>query len=221
MIANTTLMATPGAPPCHLQSLAEADALGSIATTRRQAIWDIGSLPKNNLPLFAAMNESEIGTEKPLILPDPTLGEDVIEDYRTLTFSLKAHPCSVLRETLVQQGYQTCADLASVKNGSWISLAGIVLVRQRPGTAKGVIFITIEDENSIANLVVWKKKFEEYRRELIPAILLGMRGEVQKVGKVIHVILHEAEDLSPYLHGLAQGQMPGRPKRYLRSRNFH
>ncbi len=204
-----------------LQSLAEADALGSIATTRRQAIWDIGSLPKDNLPLFTAMNESEIGTEKPIILPDPTLGEDVIEDYRTLTFSLKAHPCSVLRETLTQQGYRTCADLTSVKNGSWISLAGIVLVRQRPGTAKGVIFITIEDENSIANLVVWKKKFEEHRRELIPAILLGMHGEVQKVGKVIHVILHEAEDLSPYLHGLAQGQMPGRPKRYLKSRNFH
>ena len=96
-----------------------------------------------------------------------------------------------------------------------------MLVRQRPGTAKGVIFVTIEDEGSIANLVVWRKTFEAYRRELLPALLLGMRGEVQKVGKVIHVILHEATDLTHYLHQIAQGQLAGRPRRYLKSRNFH
>src|SRR3546814_9913431 len=123
-------------------------------------------------------------------------GAEVVEDYRASGLSLRAHPLAFLRDELRARKMISCEELQSVKDGRWINLAGVVLVRQKPGSAKGVMFITLEDETHVANLVVWTKIFEANRRTILGASMMGVRGQVQREGEVIHVIAQRLEDLS-------------------------
>jgi error-prone DNA polymerase len=131
-------------------------------------------------------------------------GQQVVEDYRSTGLSLRRHPLSFLRRDLAAMGMVTCGDLATTRDYKQILLAGMVLVRQKPGSAKGVMFITVEDETGVANLIVWPSLFEERRRVILSAGMMGIRGRVQREGEVIHVIVKEVEDLTGMLQGVAQ-----------------
>ncbi|MGK2911694.1 MAG: OB-fold nucleic acid binding domain-containing protein [Sphingobium sp.] len=126
-------------------------------------------------------------------------GAEVVEDYRASGLSLRAHPLAFLREDLKARNMIRCADLQSIRDGRWINLAGLVLVRQKPGSAKGVMFITLEDESDVANLVVWTTVFEKNRRTVLGASMMAVRGQVQREGEVIHVIAQWLEDMSSML----------------------
>ena len=127
-----------------------------------------------------------------------------MEDYRSFGLSLRAHPVSFLRHALAARGMVACADLRSMKDGRRATVPGIVLVRQKPGSAKGIMFITLEDESGIANIVVWPSVFETHRALILTARMLGVRGRVQREGEVIHVIADTIEDLSPLLAQLGR-----------------
>lgn len=131
-------------------------------------------------------------------------GAEVVEDYRAGGLSLRAHPLVFLRNELKARRMISCADLRSAKDGRWIELAGIVLVRQKPGSAKGVMFITLEGETDVANLVVWTNVFEKNRRTVLGAPMMGVRGRVQREGEVIHVIAERLDDLSALLASVGQ-----------------
>jgi error-prone DNA polymerase len=123
-----------------------------------------------------------------------TEGREVVEDYRTLQLSLRAHPLSFLRDQLDTMGIVRCADLGQVRDGRNIEVAGVILVRQRPGSAKGVLFVTIEDETGIANGILWPDRFDIYRRQVMSASMIAMRGRLQKEGAVIHIICDRIVD---------------------------
>ena len=125
-----------------------------------------------------------------------TQGHEVVEDYRSIGLSLRGHPLSFLRETLGSRGYQPCGALRDTANGTRLSIAGLVLVRQMPGSAKGVMFITLEDESANANLIVWPSVFEKNRRAILAGSMLGCRGKVQKANGVIHLIVEQVHDLT-------------------------
>jgi error-prone DNA polymerase len=197
-----------GTPPAALERLAEADAFGGLGVDRRRALWEVRGLADAALPLFAAadrgrMPEPEI-VEAPVTLAAMCEGQQVVEDYRSTGLSLRRHPLSFLRRDLAAMGMVTCGDLATIRDYKHILLAGMVLVRQKPGSAKGVMFITIEDETGVANLIVWPSLFEERRRVILSAGMMGIRGRVQREGEVIHVIVKEVEDLTGMLQGVAQ-----------------
>jgi error-prone DNA polymerase len=137
--------------------------------------------------------------EAPVPLAPMRGGQEVVEDYRSTGLSLRCHPLAFLRDDLRARGMRPCSDLATARDGKWIAIAGMVLVRQRPGSASGVTFITIEDETSVANLIVWPSVFEQQRRVILSAGLLGCHGRVQREGEVIHVIVRKVEDLSDLL----------------------
>ena len=142
-----------------------------------------------------------------------TEGREVVEDYRTLQLSLRAHPLSFLREELDAMGIVRCADLAHIRDGRNIEVAGVILVRQRPGSAKGVLFVTIEDETGIANGILWPDRFDIYRRQVMSASMIAMRGRLQKEGEVIHIICDRIVDHDAMLRSIAQGEVsiaPGR-----------
>ncbi|MEQ8651974.1 MAG: OB-fold nucleic acid binding domain-containing protein [Kiloniellales bacterium] len=179
-----------------LESLAKADAFQSLGLSRREALWAVKGLAPAPLPLFAAAGEEERGAEPPVELPDLAEGEQVVEDYRWLQLTLRAHPVSFLRERMTAEGLTPAGDLERLPDGKRLSLAGLVLVRQRPGSAKGVIFATLEDETGVANIIVWPKTFERYRRVILQASLLKVTGRLQKEGEVIHLIADRLEDLS-------------------------
>lgn len=185
-----------------LERLAEADAFRSIGLDRRQALWEVHSLDfaaaAERLPLFATRTEN-LQMEEPVTLPLMPLGEHVVNDYRTLKLSLKAHPVSFLRDTLAAQSIIEAGQLPEIKSGRRITVAGLVLVRQRPGTASGVIFATLEDETGIANVIVWPKVFERFRPIVMGARLIKVTGRVQSEQSVIHVVAEHLEDLSPLL----------------------
>lgn len=126
-------------------------------------------------------------------------GEEVVEDYRTTGLSLRAHPLSFLRDELAGRKIVPCRTLLDMKDGRRVDIAGLVLIRQKPGSAKGVMFITLEDETGIANLVVWSKLFEKHRRVVLGASMMGVRGQVQREGDVIHVVAERLDDLSGLL----------------------
>ncbi|ACK50040.1 DNA polymerase III, alpha subunit [Methylocella silvestris BL2] len=184
-----------------MELLAGADAFRSLGLDRREALWAVRGLnragDKDDLPLLKDL--SWRATEAEAKLPPMLLGEHVVEDYRRLSLSLKAHPVSFLRERLTQKRILRADDLKNQPAGSRITVAGLVLVRQRPGTASGVIFLTIEDETGIANAIVWPKIFERLRRIVIGARFLAVTGRLQKESDVIHVVMERAEDLSPLL----------------------
>ena len=133
----------------------------------------------------------------------PTEGEDIVGDYDTLGLTLRRHPLALLREKLKKKNMRTATEISTARHGQLIRTAGIVTCRQRPATASGVIFVTLEDETGHVNLVVWSDLAERLRRELLGARLLAVSGQVQKEGLVVHVLARKLEDLSPMLGRLA------------------
>ena len=184
-----------------LEKLADADAFRSIGLDRRQALWEVSALSDNPIGMFEGQ-PSESTNEIQLELPLLTDAEHVVEDYSAVGLSLKAHPISFVRPQLDSFRVTPTANLAKLTNGDTVAVAGLITVRQRPGTAKGVIFITIEDETGFANLVVWGKVFETYRRDIVQARLLMVQGKVQIEGEVIHVIANACYNLSSLLQNM-------------------
>jgi error-prone DNA polymerase len=185
-----------------LERLAEADAFRSIGLDRRQALWEVRALDPTSaaerLPLFAGAAD-DLSREAPVELPLMPPGEHVVNDYRSLSLSLKAHPVSFLRSELAACSIVEAERLPDLKSGQRIAVAGLVLVRQRPGTASGVIFATLEDETGVANVIVWPKIFERHRAIVLGARLLKVSGRLQSEQGVIHVVAERLEDLTPLL----------------------
>jgi len=186
-----------------LEALARADAFRSMGLDRREALWAVKGLPAEPLPLFAAMGEEEQGNEPAAALPVMGIGEHVAEDYRTLHLSLKRHPLALLRARMQAQGYVQASRLADIANDTTVKVAGLVLVRQRPGTASGVIFATLEDETGVANIIIWPRAFERFRRTVLTCSLMGVTGKLQREGIVIHVIADRIVDLTDHLQDMA------------------
>ncbi len=203
-----------------LELLAGADAFRSIGLDRREALWAVkglsgqgkGRAAAEDLPLFASARAEKEALQKEaeMSLPTMPLGQHVVEDYAALRLSLKAHPISFLRNSLRQKGVITAGGLQQVKNGQRVNVSGLVLARQRPGTAAGVIFMTLEDETGTANVIVWPKKFEVYRRVVLSARVVRIEGEIQSEQGVIHLITHHMEDLSHRLSELME-EAPEKP----------
>jgi error-prone DNA polymerase len=194
-----------GIPAAALVELAEADAFRpSFGLARREALWAIKALRDEPLPLFAAAarREAEIlpeQAEPSVSLRPMAAGREVVEDYGHTGLTLRQHPVSFLRGELTRRRITTCAEALACRDGRWVHVAGLVLVRQRPGSAKGVMFITLEDETSVANLVVWTKIFEKYRRTVLSSGMLGVKGRVQREGDVVHIVARELIDMSSEL----------------------
>ena len=192
-----------------LERLAHADCFAGLGLTRREALWAVRALGEAPLPLFAAMGVDEQDGEPEVHLPSMLSGEEVVQDYASMRLTLRSHPMSFFREQAVAEGYVTHDRLADLPDGRMVRISGLVLVRQRPGTAKGVIFITLEDETGVANLIVWPKVFEEFRRIILSSRMIAVKGKLQKEGRkddgmVIHVVVDEILDLSQHLVSLAQ-----------------
>jgi error-prone DNA polymerase len=192
------------------EKLADGDGWNGIGLKRRDALWAASGLGEKPLPLFAAATRPDATTEPAVALPAMSLGEEVTADYNHLRLSLKAHPLSLLRAKLKRERVLRNRDLATLKDGQRAKLAGIVLVRQQPGTAKGVIFMTLEDETGVANIVLWPDIFARFRRVAVNSRVLGVEGKVQRdaSGYVIHVIADRLVDLSPRLAALDQPLIP-------------
>src|SRR6476620_6127832 len=183
-----------------LERLAAADAFRSLGHDRRQALWEVRGLPTElPLPLFDHAAASEAGAEPQVTLPIMPLSEHVVNDYRTLRLSLKAHPMSFLRARIASEGILSCADLKRTRDGARVSVAGVVLVRQRPGSAAGVVFMTIEDETGVANSVIWPKVLERMRKVVMGARLVVVHGRIQRHEDIIHVVAERLEDRSDWL----------------------
>jgi error-prone DNA polymerase len=186
-------------PVPGLERLAEADAFGSLRLDRRRALWQVRALQDDDLPLFAAREEIR---EPDVVVPRMTAGREVVEDYRSVGLSLRQHPVAFLRATLAERHMITAAALGGLRDGKRVNLAGIVLVRQKPGSAKGVMFMTLEDETGHANVVIWASLFEQQRRLILSASMVGVRGRLQREGEVMHVVAHELLDFSGLLRGV-------------------
>ena len=195
-----------GVPVAALEKLADADAFASLGLDRRQALWRVRGLGETPLPLFAAADA--LGSEPEVALVPLTGGREVVEDYRTVQLSLRAHPLAFLRDGLGPK-VTSCAGLARLKDGSRVEVAGLVLIRQRPGKGN-VTFITLEDETGIANIILWQRKFEEQRRIVMSAAMIAVKGQMQKEGEVIHVVADRLEDLTPLLHQVGAMDFPHR-----------
>jgi error-prone DNA polymerase len=190
-----------------LTALAEADAFRSLGLDRREAVWAVRGLnragDKDDLPLLKAL--SFRATEPDAHLPPMPLGEHVVEDYRHLSLSLKAHPVAFLRDRLAAKKILRAEELSHVASGQRVTVAGLVLVRQRPGSANGVIFLTMEDETGIANAIIWPKVFERVRPIVLGARFIAITGKVQSESGVIHVVAERTDDLTPMLALLVNG----------------
>jgi error-prone DNA polymerase len=199
-----------GLEAATLERLADADAFRSLGLDRREALWAVRGLDRvgdqDALPLFALSRPTR-EAEPDARLPPMPLGAHVVEDYRRLSLSLKAHPVAFMRTRLDARGVKRSEALATLKSGERVTVAGLVLVRQRPGTAAGVIFMTLEDETGIANLIVWPKVFERLRAIVIGARFVVATGKLQSESGVIHLILERMEDLTPML-GLLSKEGP-------------
>jgi error-prone DNA polymerase len=192
-----------GVPEAALEKLADADAFRSIGLDRRQALWEVTNKDRP-IALFAGRHDEEAG-EKPS-LPTMTLSEHVVQDYAATALSLKAHPVSFIREKLVQLRIVSAKELTMAADGTLLQVAGLVLVRQRPGTAGGICFMTIEDETGFANLVIFEKLFDQYRKEILQSRLIMVEGRLQREGEVIHVIVRRCYDLSGLLRQLTAAE---------------
>jgi error-prone DNA polymerase len=193
--------------PGALVRLAKADAFRSLGLNRREAAWTIKSLRQDELPLFeqADRRDSAIRpeiNEAVVDLPRMTGGREVVEDYRSHGLTLRAHPLVFLREELTRREISTCVAIKGAKDGSRMSVSGLVLVRQKPGSAKGVMFITLEDETDIANLIVWPSLFDKLRRTILGAQMMVCRGRVQCTSGVTHIIAEHLIDQSDLLNSV-------------------
>jgi error-prone DNA polymerase len=211
-----------GVSQTALEKLADADAFRSLGLDRREALWEVSALADRPIALFEGQ-PTETAYEPPVGLPVMTASQHVVQDYAATSLSLKAHPVSFVREKLDLLKILRTGDLASrreneasgvespglreneapkVRDGQTIKVAGLVLVRQQPGTASGVVFITIEDETGTANLVVFHKVFEAYRKTILQSRLLMVEGTLQIEGEVVHVIVKHCHNFSPLLRDL-------------------
>lgn len=189
-----------GIPVAALEKLSSADAFRSVGLDRRAALWEVKALAKAKpLPLFEFADARDQGAEEEVVLPEMPLSEHVVNDYQTLKLSLKAHPMSFLRERCKVERVTDNGKLKQVRNNSLVSVAGIVLVRQRPGSAKGVVFLTLEDEFSVCNVVIWPQVLESHRAIVMGARLMLIRGRVQKSNDVLHVVATSVEEKTPWL----------------------
>jgi error-prone DNA polymerase len=188
-----------------LEKLAAADCFRSVGLDRRAALWQVKALSKSKpLPLFAYADEKEQGAEQSVVLPEMPLSEHVVNDYQTIHLSLKAHPLAFMRMRLDAERVTDNGKLKSIKAGRFVSVAGVVLVRQRPGSAKGVVFLTLEDEFSVCNVVIWPDVLEAHRAIVMGARLMLIKGRVQKQGEIIHVVAHTIEDRTHWLADLTE-----------------
>jgi error-prone DNA polymerase len=196
-----------------LERLAAADALRSLDLDRRRGLWALKALGEAPLPLFAKSNchpglrrgdKKESETRAAALLPQMPLGEHVVEDYVTTGLTIKRHPLAFLRAELKRDGLVAAADLATLPVGRRLAIAGLILIRQRPGSANGVVFITLEDETGIANLIVWPAILERFRRAALGATLLYCRGRLQREESVIHLVAEDLRDMTTRLGTLRQ-----------------
>jgi error-prone DNA polymerase len=194
-----------GVPVASLVRVAEADGFRpGLGLARREALWAIKALRDDPLPLFTAASKREAATVPEVVEPATSLkpmteGREVVEDYGHTGLTLRQHPVAFLRQELTRRRVMTCADATALRDGRRATVAGLVLVRQKPGSAKGVMFITIEDETGVANLVVWPQLFEKQRRVVLSAGMLAIDGRIQREGEVVHVVANRLHDLSPML----------------------
>jgi error-prone DNA polymerase len=195
-----------------LNELAKADAFKpSLGLQRREVFWAMKALRDEPVPLFSALRNRELATsgqtfrqqdgfkeqiEPQVRLAPMTAGSEVVADYGHTGLTLRQHPLSFLRSELADRGLVSCARATAMRDRHWVDIAGLVLVRQRPGSAKGVMFVTIEDETAVANLVIWTKTFEKFHRIILGANMMGVRGRVQREGEVVHIVVHHLTDLS-------------------------
>jgi error-prone DNA polymerase len=188
-----------------IEKLADADAFRSLGLDRRRALWEVAALTDRPQGLFKG-HRSQSEFEPQIALPSMSASEHVVQDYASTSLSLKAHPVSFVRESLQQQRAVPTNALDLYKDGMILRVAGLVLVRQRPGTAGGVCFITIEDETGFCNLVLFESLFEKYRKEILRARLLMVEGKLQREGQVTHVIVRHCYDMSHLLKQMNQNQ---------------
>ena len=193
-------------PRRALKLLADADACRSLGLDRRTALWEARRTPTDTLPLFAAVDAAELGEEPAADLPSMALGEQVAADYQTLRLSLKAHPMAFARAGFAGEKVATCAATTATADGRRVRIAGIVLVRQRPGNGNA-IFVTLEDETGVTNVVIWARLFERYRRAVMAARLMLVEGVVQRSPEgVIHLMASRIVDRTAELERLSETQ---------------
>ena len=194
-----------GLPKRALILLADADAFRSIGLDRRAALWAVRRLPDDvPLPLFEIATAREQPDENTKPLPEMPLPEQVVADYQTMRLSLKGHPMEFLRTMFAKERVVACNEINHRNDRRKVRCAGVVLVRQRPGSAKGVVFMTLEDETGIANIVVWPKVMEQYRKEVMGARLILVEGYIQSSPEeVTHLVAQRMFDRSGDLIGLA------------------
>ncbi|SCB39862.1 error-prone DNA polymerase [Rhizobium hainanense] len=198
-----------GVPAASLVELADADTfLSSLKLQRRDALWAIKALRDEPLPLFAAAAEREQRTiaeqwEPDVSLRQMTEGHNVIQDYSHIGLTLRQHPLAFLRKDLAVRNIVTCEEAMSARDGRWLMTAGLVLVRQKPGSAKGVMFLTVEDETGPANVVVWPALFERRRQVVLGSSMMAINGRIQREGDVVHLVAQQLFDLTSDLSGLA------------------
>jgi error-prone DNA polymerase len=202
-----------GIPVTALERLADGDAFGSLGVDRRDAIWTVRGLADDVMPLFAAADERDklirSEAEEPAVELTPmTEGREVVEDYRSKGLTLRQHPLAFLRSELHERRIRSCADLHRARDGQRVTVAGLVLVRQKPGSAKGVMFMTIEDETDVANVIVWPSLYEKQRRLILSSGMMAVRGRYQKEGGVTHLIAEHLVDLSELLRSVGDRDDP-------------
>ncbi len=219
-------------PRRALRLLADSDAFRSLGFDRRAALWEVRRTPATELPLFAAARARELGDEPDAALPEMSPAEHAVTDYQTTRLSLKDHPMTFLRATLAAEGISSCAQTDATANDSFVRTAGIVLIRQRPGKGNA-IFITIEDETGITNIVLWARQFERYRRAIMASRLMLAEGRVQKSREgVVHLMATRIIDRTDLLDHLsdadctpvgpdALSRHPRNVRIVPRSRDFH
>jgi error-prone DNA polymerase len=195
-------------PPTALEKLAAADCFRSLGLDRRAALWEVKALTKSKpLPLFAHAAEHDHGTEQSVSLPEMPLAEHVVNDYQTIKLSLKAHPMQLLRGLCDAERVTDNTALAKLTNGRRVNVAGVVLVRQRPGSAKGVVFLTLEDEFGVCNVVVWPQVLEDYRAVVMGARLMLIKGRIQTSEGIIHIVADRIEDKTFWLTSLTEDSL--------------
>jgi len=196
-----------GVPEAALGKLADADAFRSLGTDRRMALWEVSALADRPIGLFDGQL-SETVLELPVELPPMTRGEHVVQDYISTGLSLKDHPIGLVRQQLTRMRNVRVSELLNKKDGDVVSIAGLITVRQRPGTAKGVLFMTLEDETGSANLVVWQALFDKYRKEIVQSRLLMVSGKLQIANGVTHLVVHRCFNLTALLRSLTETDLP-------------
>jgi error-prone DNA polymerase len=215
-----------GVPAASLVKIAEADGFRpSMNLARREGLWAIKALRDEPLPLFAAASARERAIVPEIDEPEVSLkpmkaGREVVEDYGHVGLTLREHPVTFLRQDLTRERFMTCASASAGRDMQSCKVAGLVLVRQKPGSAKNVTFITLEDETGVANLVVWEQVYEKHRRTVLTSSMLGVVGRIQREGDVVHVVAYKLIDLSAELSSIGGRDTPF-PLPHGRGDEFH